>query len=707
MTASVAYRGRLPGVRCDPALPRAAAGAIRLDGTALVGFAERGPVDDPVLIEDPAQYATVFGGDLPLAFDDHGVPQYAVLPDAVRGFFANGGRRAWVVRVVGETATTLDVPVRVTSRRPLGDGRAVTALTAGSSPLVELAAASPGGWAARVAVDVDVVDTVLALATDRSGTVDLTPATTRLLDEGDAVLVHRGTDWLLLVVPAAPDTVAPPGGWLPGDVARLLRVDLTVRAVPALAADGAGRNVAAEAVEQFGDLRFGPGTGRSRTWTDVLQPADGPFRRDRSMYLRAPADDRLVPMLGPVGDPVPTAETPDIPAPGTRAALAADGLEVFDPVALFLDPDLRGHTVEGLELALEVLGLDDGPRSRGVHAIALESEVAIVAVPDLYHRPWTEQAVLADPDRPVPEPAPTEPPAGFVTCRPPEPPVPPSSVPPGPPAVLRMVVDPPATYDPVGLHDVAVELVDLCAARADMVAVLGLPRHAGQSEADHLADVLADRRAATADVPSYAGIWHPWGAVLERATPARSPLRSLPLDGAVAGTMAASELTRGWWVEPAGIALAGVLDADPVDPASLLALFDRGCNVVHRRPAGFVATSAHTVSADRSLLQLSVRRLLIAVRKLALREGARYVFEPDDDRFRSQVALTFRTVLDGLRRAGALAAFAVEVESLATRSLADEGKLRVDLKLAPTSPIEFITVTLLRSGDDLVQVSGR
>ncbi|MCU1501012.1 MAG: hypothetical protein JWM12_366, partial [Ilumatobacteraceae bacterium] len=459
MTQAIAYRGRLPGVRCDPALPPVADDAIRLDVAAFVGFAERGPVDDPQPVEDPAQYATVFGGDLPLAIDEHGVPVYAALPDAVRSFFANGGRRAYVVRVVGRAATTLPVPGRVVSRRPLDARTAIVGLDLGTlgpqralvpttdaGPLVELGAASPGGWAGRITIDADVVDTVLSLRTDASGEVALTATSRRLVDEGDAVLVRRADQWLQLWAPPAGDALAPAGGWQQGDVARLLRADLTVRRA------GDGTTIA---VEQFAGLRLGRATTsigvRSRSWLDVLQPAAGGFVRDRSMFLRAPVADALVPRLGPLDaevqpDPLPreadagadadTAGIADgsspievgavLPPPFSRAALHADGLAELDPVALFLDPDLTGHTIDGLRLAMEVLELADVPHARGVHAIALQPDVAIVAVPDLYHRPWHDQFVV-DPSAdqlPTTEPPADLPPAvGFQHCAPPAPPV--------------------------------------------------------------------------------------------------------------------------------------------------------------------------------------------------------------------------------------------------------------------------------------------
>mgnify|MGYP000479337289 CR=1 FL=1 len=56
---------------------------VRLDVAALIGLAERGPVNTPVAIDDARQFEALFGRALP------GLN----LPLAVRLFFANGGRR--------------------------------------------------------------------------------------------------------------------------------------------------------------------------------------------------------------------------------------------------------------------------------------------------------------------------------------------------------------------------------------------------------------------------------------------------------------------------------------------------------------------------------------------------------------------------------------------------------------------------------------
>ena len=103
-----------PGVAVSPLPP--------LDVAAFVGFAERGPLNLPVPIDEPGSFSAVFGGDLPLAVERrtrtegsspplestgqaghgaNGKVVYANLPRAVEAFFANGGRRCYVVRVAG------------------------------------------------------------------------------------------------------------------------------------------------------------------------------------------------------------------------------------------------------------------------------------------------------------------------------------------------------------------------------------------------------------------------------------------------------------------------------------------------------------------------------------------------------------------------------------------------------------------------------
>jgi len=84
------WRPGLPPGVYQEAPPPVGRPRVRLDVTALIGLAERGPLNTPVAIDDPRQFETVFGRALP------GLN----LPLAVRLFFANGGRRCVVVRCV-------------------------------------------------------------------------------------------------------------------------------------------------------------------------------------------------------------------------------------------------------------------------------------------------------------------------------------------------------------------------------------------------------------------------------------------------------------------------------------------------------------------------------------------------------------------------------------------------------------------------------
>src|ERR1043166_7725235 len=94
---------RLPGIEVG-VTPRPAVEALpRMDVAVLVGFASTGPVHTAVAIESVAQFAEVFGADAPLAWDElRGERVFAYLGPAVRAFFANGGRRCWIVRVADE-----------------------------------------------------------------------------------------------------------------------------------------------------------------------------------------------------------------------------------------------------------------------------------------------------------------------------------------------------------------------------------------------------------------------------------------------------------------------------------------------------------------------------------------------------------------------------------------------------------------------------
>jgi phage tail sheath protein FI len=68
--------------------------------SGFIGMTERGPVDVPILVTSAGEYARWFGQGLnPIDFGDH-----RFLPQAVEGFFINGGKRLFVTRILDRTA---------------------------------------------------------------------------------------------------------------------------------------------------------------------------------------------------------------------------------------------------------------------------------------------------------------------------------------------------------------------------------------------------------------------------------------------------------------------------------------------------------------------------------------------------------------------------------------------------------------------------
>src|SRR5713101_2687663 len=74
---------------------------LRTDIAGFVGIARRGPLDFALPVESWRQFVTYFG-----EFTGAGYLAYAV-----RGFFENGGRRCWAVRVASPAAGVARVPV--------------------------------------------------------------------------------------------------------------------------------------------------------------------------------------------------------------------------------------------------------------------------------------------------------------------------------------------------------------------------------------------------------------------------------------------------------------------------------------------------------------------------------------------------------------------------------------------------------------------
>ena len=279
-------------------------------------------------------------------------------------------------------------------------------------------------------------------------------------------------------------------------------------------------------------------------------------------------------------------------------------------------------------------------------------------------------------------------------------------------------------YAPDSLLVVQRALLRMAAARGDLLALLSLPEHYRPDDVSTHVDLLTAGDGPAIAVPiqtgqsrinlplglaearsfSYGALYHPWLLLREQADGA---VDRVPPDGSIAGLLAQRALTRGAWIAPANDALAGVVAASPPVPRDAIdALLERGINVIQQTTRGFLPQSANTLSDDADLAPINVRRLLSLLRRLALREGSTYLFEPNDPAFERSVQRGFENLLTFMFERGAFAgststsAFQVNTGgSLNTRQSIEAGRFVVELRVAPSLPMSFITVRLVQSGD--------
>lgn len=287
------------------------------------------------------------------------------------------------------------------------------------------------------------------------------------------------------------------------------------------------------------------------------------------------------------------------------------------------------------------------------------------------------------------------------------------------------VLPPASTPDPnTDLLSVQRALLRMCAARGDLFAVLSLPAAYREDAAMAHVSLLPPSEAPVfrsdafmLDLPlgygerialSYAGMYHPW--LIER--PAGGDLRQTPPDGAICGMIARRSLARGAWIAPANERLVDVIAlTPPIARERWLDLQISQINLVRQEPYGFTTLSTDTLSPDPDLLPINVRRLLHLLRRMVLRLGVGFVFEPNDDGFRRLVRRDVEGILGDLFSRGAFAgptaSSSYQVVLHATPQDIDAGRLIVDVKVAPAQPMTFLTVRLVQTGSTLAVTEER
>jgi hypothetical protein len=273
----------------------------------------------------------------------------------------------------------------------------------------------------------------------------------------------------------------------------------------------------------------------------------------------------------------------------------------------------------------------------------------------------------------------------------------------------------------------------LAAASGELFVVLALPRHYRAPEAiNYAARLRTERSPTTADADafgfderralSYGALYHPWvrcGSADQNGqapgSAAGAPTRrACPPDGIATGVLAARAATRGAWIAPANELFKDVVAITPsIDADAWLELQDAQLNLIRDDPRGFLTLAADTLSVELEWRPINVRRLLILLRRLALRRGISYVFEPNGDTLRRSVRRGFTLLLNDLFRQGAFAgdtpdeSFRVLTDrTLNTDTDRDAGRFLVELRVAPSLPLQFLTLRLMQIGARLTIAEG-
>lgn len=645
-----------PGVFALPEVPAPVLHPQRMDVCAFVGVAPRGPAWLPVVDADwPAGYRMVTDAARPLkrsvavpvrSFDEYqhlfgGFEGPGLLPHAVASYFEQGGRLAWIVRIV---------PQRKDAK--LGDGCAQGSVAGLCTATLGFLARTPGTWGNALRVS-------LAFTTT---TADFTQAASALqVDTSSPLIVGstvRFTDAygirslsLVTGMRRIRDTERARERWqLELDVAPVapLRAELVELRVDI--SDSLGRR------EQFEHLALAP--DHPQSLANVLC--------ERSTLIW-PHPDWAATRLLPADTQVEFLRaSSDAFHGGDDAWADIVGDDFFD--AKWAPAD-------------EIPG-------NGLCALAQCGSVTQVVLPDLYlPAQWAgEEAVEI--------PASGGAGAEFAACAEIVPAATAASV--APNALTGLILDPRTASGLTDITALQQRVVEFCDSTRNHIALIDVPPGLSQGR-------IEQWRAAFDS--SYVAAYHPWLVPTRRNEDSSGQVRrQLPPSAVAAGIVARREFERGIQYGPANEIAREIIHFAETQPSGRAdALHPLNINCFVRQPDGIALVAARTLSRESDWRQLSVRRLMLMLRRTLLVDTQWAVFEPNGPALWHDLKHAIESLLRGLFRVGAFAG-RTEAESFFVRmnteqARLDRGELLVEIGVAPAEPLEFILVRLRRDGD--------
>jgi len=647
-----------PGVYFEPAdsvVP--AITALRTDIAGFVGVAERGPLNSATPVESWRQFQSTFGGFLGSGY----------LAYAVKGFFENGGRKCYVVRVADRDLAASASVELMDSQVP-------------QKPAWRIEASTPGVWGNQLAVQLRTTHRAQTRTVIEPGVADR--GSSRVVSVTN---FERGT--LVRFFRASPPSINLLGivEEVDGKTQRLIWNE------PLGPMFLSGTPIFLESIEYtlivwrrgrvvaiYEGLSIVPTHSRYAPAVVCISPVQ-----------RSDVRDDILPSSPPFII-IPKQVTPNNKL---EPPIALDGLVVDVPSPLLLKGGLDGlATVSVADFIGDpedflASNEDRADRRRGLRALELIDEVSIVAVPDIHIQP-------VPPPVTVPLPAPER---DICLLDPPEP---------TPPEVPQIFPEQPPTFGDKDIFRVQSALLAHCEEQRDRFALLDPPFDSVHNNNVGPAVILAWRSRFES---KYGALYFSWLRVTDPLRLGGQVVREIPPSGHIAGIFARTDFDIGVHKAPANVELRWVEDTTVlVDETIQAGLNQMGVNAIRSFPGrGIRIYGARTVSSDPDWRYVPVRRLLLMIEEALDVETQWAVFEPNDVYTWGKVRLAITNFLETLWQRGALAggqaeeAFFVKCdEDLNPPYERDQGRLRVDVGVAPSIPYEFIVLRLGRTFEE-------
>lgn len=219
---------------------------------------------------------------------------------------------------------------------------------------------------------------------------------------------------------------------------------------------------------------------------------------------------------------------------------------------------------------------------------------------------------------------------------------------------------------------------------------------------DRFAVLQAPQGANPGDLPSntaiseYAALYYPHIKIVDPDTGVR---KLVPPGGHMTGIYARSDAEEGVWKAPANETVRGAVELEfPITKADQDRLNPKGVNAIRSfSDRGIRVWGARTTSVNPQWKYVNVRRLFLYIEE-SIDEGTQWaVFESNTEKLWARVRQSVRNFLTTVWRNGGLAgttpeeAFFVKADrTTMTQTDIDNGKLIVEVGVAPVKPAEFV-----------------